>query len=139
MDVATLELGSFGFGGRVVEIPRGIDGFTRFVETTNPDGSPLLLKVHAGFDAETRVLKWEFHSLDPETGLPPTDPFAGFLPPNPTAENASLPLKPVRRNPRGADRCRHLFLFRRHAGSIRWPPRARGMTDARHGNSRNPT
>jgi RHS repeat-associated protein len=82
MDVATLELGSFGFGGRVVEIPRGLDGFTRVVETTNPDGSPLLLKVQAGFDAETRVLKWEFHSLDPETGLPPTDPFAGFLPPN---------------------------------------------------------
>jgi RHS repeat-associated protein len=82
MDVATLELGSFGFGSRIIEVSRGLQAFTQLIETSNPDGSPLLLRVQAGLDADTRVLKWEFHSLDPETGLPPTDPFAGFLPPN---------------------------------------------------------
>ena len=35
-------------------------------------------------DLFTGVLSWYFSSIDPATGQPPTNPLAGFLPPNVT-------------------------------------------------------
>ena len=40
------------------------------------------VKVEATFDRKLGTLLWSFATLDSETGLPPEDPLAGFLPPN---------------------------------------------------------
>jgi hypothetical protein len=39
----------------------------------------LLVKINVSVNTSTNVLTWTFQSLDPATGLPPTDPLAGFL------------------------------------------------------------
>jgi hypothetical protein len=36
----------------------------------------------AQLDLDTRVVTWTWRTLDASTGEVPTDPFAGFLPPN---------------------------------------------------------
>jgi hypothetical protein len=47
----------------------------------NPE---LLVRVTASLDQHTGILAWSFTSIDPATGMPPTDPQVGFLPPNAT-------------------------------------------------------
>lgn len=84
MDLSTFELGTITFGSVVLEPPSGQMSFTTTVETTNPDGSPLLVEIHASLNQSTRVATWTFHSMDPLTLLYPADPEAGFLPPNDT-------------------------------------------------------
>ena len=81
-DLSTLELTSFGFGDTVVSIPAGLSSYQTTVDTTNPDGSPLTVAFSAEVDPEARELTFTLNSIDPATGLPPSDPFAGFLPPN---------------------------------------------------------
>jgi hypothetical protein len=44
-------------------------------------GLDLLLRIDVNLNASARVLVWQFDSLDPLTGLPTTDPLAGFLRP----------------------------------------------------------
>jgi hypothetical protein len=82
IDLDTFELGSLGFGSILVPVPAGLQAYTTHVDTTNPDGSPLRVIVTASLDIATRAVNWSFISTDPETGLTPADPAAGFLPPN---------------------------------------------------------
>ncbi len=42
----------------------------------------LIVKINRTIDYETGLVKWEFISIDPDTGLMTTKPLAGFLPPN---------------------------------------------------------
>ena len=53
---------------------------TTSVDTTNVDGTPLHVNVSASLNQQTGLVTWTFLSLDPATGLAPTDLVAGFLP-----------------------------------------------------------
>jgi VCBS repeat-containing protein len=46
------------------------------------DDSGLVVEVLAVVDTGSGRITWEFQTLDPETGMPPDDALAGFLPPN---------------------------------------------------------
>ena len=81
MDLETLEVLSFGFAGLKADLQLG-GPFAATVETTNQDGSPLLVRFETEVDVENQILIFTLKSLDPATGLPPADPLAGFLPPN---------------------------------------------------------
>jgi hypothetical protein len=80
MDLSTLSLGPIGFGDRLVVPPAGLTSFMTHVDL-RPEQN-LLVRIEASLDVATSVLTWRFTSLDPTTGEPPTDPLAGFLPPN---------------------------------------------------------
>jgi hypothetical protein len=82
LDWTTFELGTVVFGSQVVDVPPGRQQYATQVATTNPDGSPVVVEIQAGLDRNTGLVSWTFRSLDPDTGMPPQDPFAGFLPPN---------------------------------------------------------
>lgn len=80
LDWKTVNLGAITFGSH-----RLIPGDAVTVYATDVDlrpGTNLIVRVNASFDASTGQLTWKFFSLDPATGLPTTDPLAGFLPPN---------------------------------------------------------
>ena len=80
VDLSTFSLGSFGFGHHVVSPPQGLRSYQATIDDTAVSG--LDVKVKARLDAVTRTVKWTFTSIDPATGLPPSDPEAGFLAPD---------------------------------------------------------
>ena len=133
LDLDTLELGAFGFGDLVVNIPPGLQNFETRVQYQNLDGSPLLIDVSIQLNVADRQLQWTMRSVDPNTGLLPEGLFDGFLPPNltpPIGEGyvtyrVSV-LAPLRRE-RGLIRRLRSCLIRtsrslRHPRSIRWTP-----------------
>jgi hypothetical protein len=63
-------------------VPPGLQSYSTSVNTTNIDGTPLRVDVSASLNLQTGVVTWTFRSIDPATGLAPTDVFAGFLPPD---------------------------------------------------------
>ena len=81
----SLQLTSINLNGINVPISSTfapISGFDEFA--TNVDLRPaqnLFINVEANLDPVGRVMTWTFSSIDPATGLPPTDPTIGFLPP----------------------------------------------------------
>ncbi len=82
LDLNTLELGPVVFGARQIVPPPGMRSFS-----TNVDLRPvtnLVVQMVAGMNATNGIVSWHFTAIDPVTGLPPTDPLAGFLPPNRT-------------------------------------------------------
>ena len=83
LDFATFELGSFGFGDLVVQVPPGRRFHSERIDLTATRG--VFVDVTAEIDIETGIVTWELRSIDPDTGLAPRDPFAGFLPPNETS------------------------------------------------------
>lgn len=83
LDVSSLELGTlrFGpiaFGDKQVMPPQGMSDFTASVDL-RPNVN-LLVKINSHLDTNTGLITWRLASIDPETGLPPEDPLAGFLP-----------------------------------------------------------
>ena len=82
LDLSSLHLGLIAFGDRVVIPPPGPSEFTTDVDL-RPD-LDLIVRIDAGVDTDSGLLTWRLTSLDPETGEPPEDPLAGFLPPNVT-------------------------------------------------------
>jgi hypothetical protein len=79
LDPASLELGDIGFGSVRIEVPDGLDGY----ETTVPlAGTPYGVAAKGWLDPDTRTVTWRLRTIDPATGDLPTDPLAGFLPPN---------------------------------------------------------
>jgi hypothetical protein len=58
----------------------GLQSFSTTYDTTNVDNTQLKVTISAGLDQQTGVVTWTFLSLDPATGLTPTNPIAGFLP-----------------------------------------------------------
>lgn len=80
VDYSSFEFGQFGFGDHTVTVPSGLQNFNTSVDSQNPDGSPLQVNITASFDDVTGEVAVLFESIDPATGLPPSDPFAGFLP-----------------------------------------------------------
>ena len=80
MHLTTFSLGPISFGDNVITPPSGLSNYTTDVDL-RPDND-LIVRVAANLDVNTGMLEWRFSSIDPATGLPTTDPLAGFLPPN---------------------------------------------------------
>lgn len=82
LDLSTFALDTIGFGNRTIEVPEAAQNFTTDVDL-RPEKN-LLVRIAAGLDNTTGLLTWRLTSVDPDTGQPPEDPLAGFLPPNGT-------------------------------------------------------
>ncbi len=80
LDWSTFQLVSIGFNKVDINIPPGLQSFTRDDITVATDSNPV--HVHAALNPATGVVTWLMTSVDPVTGSLPDDPFAGFLPPN---------------------------------------------------------
>ena len=80
-DWPSFELGDVQFGEYFIDVPEGHQ-YYQTVYDLRPFGNDLLIDVEAGLDLQTGLAQWTFTALDPETGEPTVDPFAGFLPPN---------------------------------------------------------
>lgn len=83
LDPSKLDLNSFSFnlitfGDHVVTPPPGISDFSTDVDLR--PGKNLLVRINAHLDKSTGLLTWTFTSIEPNTGQPPNDPLAGFLP-----------------------------------------------------------
>jgi len=76
----TFTLGTITFGSNVVTVPAGLQSYSTSVNTTNTDGTPLLVEISAGIDQATGVVTWTFLSIDPSTGQLPLGVNDGFLP-----------------------------------------------------------
>jgi 6-phosphogluconolactonase len=82
LDLGTTILGPITFPNQIITppgVPLSVSPFTTTVDLR--PGNNLLVKVSASLDSATRILTWNFQSLDPTTSQPPADPLAGFLPP----------------------------------------------------------
>jgi len=80
VDMETFELGDFGFGDVIVEVPIGRQFHRTRLDLRASRG--LFLDVTAELNRATRAVTWTFSSLDPTTLDLPADPFQGFLPPD---------------------------------------------------------
>lgn len=80
LDVRTFRLGDFGFGDTFVDVPDNQAFYQTRLDLT--DTHNIYVNVIAGVDIASGQAFWEFSSIDPETGLQPTNPLQGFLPPN---------------------------------------------------------
>ena len=78
VDLTMVALGSFAFGSNVISVPAGVSNYN----TTFPVNSSLSVRIQGSLNADTGLLTWTFTSIDPSTGLPPSDPSVGFLPPD---------------------------------------------------------
>lgn len=80
LDLSTFTFGPINFGNTQITPPPGLQQYATDVDLRPANN--LIVRVNAGLDSTTGLITWRFISLDPETGLPTTDPLAGFLPPN---------------------------------------------------------
>ena len=78
LDPSTVTLGPVNFGDVYAGPPPGLKHWTTDIDL-RPD-QDLIVRVNG--DLQGDDLTWRFEALDPETLQPPTDPSAGFLPPN---------------------------------------------------------
>ncbi len=85
LDLSTFQLTGIGFGDTRLSIPAGTQNY----QTTIPlvaDGTPFDLQISTSLDYTTGMLSVTFQSLALDstgqpTGLPPSNPLVGFLPP----------------------------------------------------------
>jgi hypothetical protein len=92
LDGTSLELLDVCFGSYHVTIPAGmshyddsigIDGWTyNPTQGWHTGETPLKVNISAGIDIATGKITWTLSAVDPTTGLPPQDGYAGFLPPD---------------------------------------------------------
>jgi hypothetical protein len=78
VDLTTVTLGTIAVGATVINVPAGTNNFN----TTLSVNSSLSVRIQGSLNADTGLLTWTFTSIDPSTGLPPSDPTVGFLPPD---------------------------------------------------------
>jgi len=76
--LTSLTLGSFAFGTNIITLPANTNDYS----TTFNINSSLSVRMQGSLNSDTGLLKWTFTSIDPSTGLPPSDPTIGFLPPD---------------------------------------------------------
>jgi hypothetical protein len=86
-DLNTVCLGPITFGNRLITPPAGVSSFATDVDL-RPETN-LIVRIVVTLNRNTGLLTWRFTSLDPATGDFPTDPTAGFLPPNRTSPEGS--------------------------------------------------
>jgi Zn-dependent metalloprotease len=76
----SFKLGNFGFGDFVFNVPENTTFYTNRLDVSDSLG--VLLDVTAGINVATSNAFWIFNSIDPLTGLEPTDASLGYLPVN---------------------------------------------------------
>jgi hypothetical protein len=79
-DLKSISIGEIAFSNNRIVPPPNLKEYSTDVDL-RPDQN-LLVRIHAYVDPFTGIASWTFSSIDPDTGLPPEDPMAGFLPPN---------------------------------------------------------
>ncbi len=80
LDWTTFALGDITFGANVIAVPAGLQSYSTSVDTTNTDGTALVVDASAGLNLATGVVTWTFRSVDPATGELPSGVQDGFLP-----------------------------------------------------------
>jgi RHS repeat-associated protein len=83
LDLSTFQLGDFGFGDLVVDVPEGRQVYNTRIDYRAERG--VFVDVTAELDIPTRTATWTLTSIDPATLDLPFDVMTGFLPPNVTA------------------------------------------------------
>jgi len=82
INLNSLVLGDFGFAGQVFSVPENQTFYEKRLNLVDSLG--IYVNVTAGIDPTNREAYWTFESIDPKTGLSPTNPFTGMLPVNDT-------------------------------------------------------
>ena len=77
-DMTTFRLGSFGFNKSIFNVPVNASFYSMRLDLRN--SLNLYVDVTAGMDVVNRRAFWIFESIDPVTGLSPTDALVGLLP-----------------------------------------------------------
>ncbi|MGO8935443.1 MAG: SBBP repeat-containing protein [Terracidiphilus sp.] len=80
VDLNTLSLGAIAFGSNIISLPSGTKNYT--TNYAPPGVTAYVVRIQGSLNTTTGLLKWTFQTIDPSTGLPPTDPTVGFLPPD---------------------------------------------------------
>ena len=80
-DPTTVRLGQYGFGDYIFDVPPMSTYYNKRLDLADSLG--VWLDVSAGIDVDLNEMYWIFQSIDPETGVAPTDTI-GFLPVNDT-------------------------------------------------------
>jgi RHS repeat-associated protein len=80
LDLNTFELGDFGFGNIYIDVPDGLKAYSTRLDLTSTTG--YYVDFNASLDTTTGIVTWKLTTIDPATGGLPTDPTAGFLPPD---------------------------------------------------------
>lgn len=78
----SFRVGDMRIGDLEIDVPDNQISYVTQLDLTAESG--VLVDIAAGVDvgASPPEAYWIFQAIDPNTGLPPTDPFLGFLPPN---------------------------------------------------------
>ncbi len=85
LDLSTFELGSFGFGDFIVDVPTGRQFYSTRVDATKSLG--VYVDVTAELNRMTGVVTWTFTTIDPITLDEPVGVIEGFLPPDDEAQH----------------------------------------------------
>ena len=80
LNFATFGVGNFGFGSHTIVVEGSPSSYQTRIDLRDSMG--IYLDVVAGLDIVHNEAFWIFQSIDPATGLPPTDIHLGFLPIN---------------------------------------------------------
>ena len=80
VDLRTLSLGTIAIGSSIITPPSGTNNYS--ATFTPPGVTDYVVRIQGSLDTTTGLLKWTFQTIDPSTGLPPSDPTVGFLPPD---------------------------------------------------------
>ncbi len=81
LNAASVRLGDIRIGDVLIDVPYGTVNYSATVDFVEKSG--VLIDLFAGVNAGVSPPEafWILQAIDPETGEPPTDAFAGFLPP----------------------------------------------------------
>ncbi|MBK9336194.1 MAG: hypothetical protein IPM98_06260 [Lewinellaceae bacterium] len=82
LNLFSLRLGDFGFGNMTFNVPPNSTFFNSRLDVQDSLG--IFVDVTAGIDVAANRAFWIFQSVDPLTGLAPSDPLKGLLPVNDT-------------------------------------------------------
>ncbi len=84
LDWSTFRFEEAAFGSRIIPTEGTTEFYVRQVITDYRETMTKTwwVDITGDFNPDTGRVEWTFRTLDPETGEPPTDPLAGFLPPN---------------------------------------------------------
>lgn len=86
LDWTTFQFSEVAYGNRLIPLPADVLEFaTRDFPTsptiTGATEGEMAIDVIVIFNPQTGRVEWRLKAIDTATGLPPEDPFAGFLPP----------------------------------------------------------
>ncbi|MDR3738107.1 MAG: RHS repeat-associated core domain-containing protein [Terracidiphilus sp.] len=79
LDWSTVQLTQIGFNNVTLSIPAGMQSYST---QTSVSTDPNPVQVTAALNPSSGALTWTMQSINPTTGGVPSDPLAGFLPPN---------------------------------------------------------